>query len=280
MQSSTKALAAAAAVAVIAGAAAWWWFGRPAQLPPAPQAPVAAPAPAAAPAAPASLPSAATEAAIEHPIEPPAGVQPLASGEIADALADLIGRKAVLTFLQPDQFARRFVATVDNLGRSHAPPALWPVNPTPGRLATQSGPDGAAISADNSQRYTPFVLLAETVDVGRAVDLYVRMYPLLQSTYQELGFPRRHFNDRLFEVIDLLLSTPDASYPIRLRLLEIKGSVPSLQPWLRYQYADPALESLSSGQKILLRVGPVNQRRLKAKLTEVRQQLAARGPKR
>lgn len=280
MQSSTRALAAAAAVAVIAGALAWWWFDRAAQLPQAPTSPVAAPAPVARPTAPASLPSASTEAAIEHPIEPPAGVQPLASADLTGALADLIGRKAVLTFLQVDQFARRFVATVDNLGRSHAPPALWPVNPTPGRFMTQAGVDGEVISADNSLRYTPFLLLVETVDVGRAIDLYVRMYPLLQSTYERLGFPRRHFNDRLFEVIDLLLATPEASYPIRLKLLEIKGSVPSLQPWLRYQYVDPALGALSSGQKILLRVGPVNQRRLKAKLTEIRQQLAARGPRR
>lgn len=278
MQSSTKALAAAVVVAMIAGAAAWWWFGRPAQVPPASTPPIAAPAPP--PAAPASLPRAATEAAIEHPIEPPAGAAPLVSAELADALADLIGRKAVLTFLQVDQFARRFVATVDNLGRSHAPPALWPVNPTPDRFLTQTGAEGEVISADNSLRYTPFVLLVETVDVGRAVDLYARMYPLLQSTYEGLGFPRRHFNDRLFAVIDLLLATPEASYPIRLKLLEIKGSVPSLQPWLRYQYADPTLESLTAGQKILLRVGPVNQRRLKAKLAEVRQQLVARGPKR
>ena len=41
--------------------------------------------------------------------------------------------------------------------------------------------DGASyIHADNAARYTPFVLLAETVNVGQAVDLYVRMYPLLQ----------------------------------------------------------------------------------------------------
>jgi hypothetical protein len=280
MQSSTKALVAAAAVAVIAGAVAWWWFGRPAQLPQAPMAPVAVPAPASPPAATAGLAPSPTAATIEHPIAPLADMQPLASAGLAGALADLIGRKAVLTFLQVDQFARRFVATVDNLGRSHAPPALWPVNPTPGRFMNQASADGEVISADNSLRYTPFVLLVETVDVGRAIDLYVRMYPLLQSTYEGLGFPRHHFNDRLFEVIDQLLATPEVSYPVRLKLLEIKGSVPSLQPWLRYQYAAPALESLSSGQKILLRVGPVNQRRLKAKLLELRQQLAARGPKR
>jgi hypothetical protein len=37
---------------------------------------------------------------------------------------------------------------------------------------------------------------------------------------------------------------------------------------------DSSLESLTAGQKILLRVGPVNQRRLKSKLTEIRQAIA------
>jgi hypothetical protein len=39
---------------------------------------------------------------------------------------------------------------------------------------------------------------------------------------------------------------------------------------VRYEYADPSLEALTAGQKILLRSGPVNERRLKAKLAEFR----------
>jgi hypothetical protein len=49
---------------------------------------------------------------------------------------------------------------------------------------------------------------------------------------------------------------------------------------VRYEYADPALESLSSGQKILLRIGAVNARRLKAKLTEFRAELVKRAIRR
>lgn len=274
MQSRTRAFTAVAVVAAIAGATAIWLSRRPA--PPTQQ---SAQAPAAAPATVASAAPLPAAPAIEHPLETSATL-PLAPADLAGALAELIGRKAVLSFLQVDEFPRRFAATVDNLGRSHAPPALWPVNPTPGRFTVDETADGPVIGADNNLRYTPFVLLAETVDIGRAVDLYVRMYPLLQAAYAELGFPKRHFNDRLFEVIDQLLATPDTAYPIKLKLLEVKGPVPSLRPWVRYQYVDPALESLSAGQKILLRVGPVNQRRLKAKLAEIRRQLEARAPKR
>ena len=60
-------------------------------------------------------------------------------------------------------------------------------------------------------------------------------------------------------------------------LTEVKGEVPSAQPWLRYEFADPALQSLSSGQKILLRIGPVHRKALMAKLVELRG-LVARAP--
>jgi len=129
---------------------------------------------------------------------------------------------------------------------------------------------------DNALRYTPFVLLVETVDLGRAVDLYVRMYPLLQRAYEELGYPGRYFNDRVIEVIDQLLATPDAAYPTRVQLTEVKGPIPSQRPWVRYEFADPALESLTAGQKILIRVGAVNERRLKNRLAEIRQELLQR----
>ncbi|HEX9718546.1 MAG TPA: DUF3014 domain-containing protein [Ramlibacter sp.] len=263
-------------IAALAAAAGVFWLVRP----PAPER-TAAPAPApAAPAAPASAPAAPPEPAIAQPIEPPVTQAPLEPSEIGPALTELFGRKAVMSFLQIDEFPRRFVATVDNLGRSHAPPMLWPVNPTPDRFTVVQGEGAMAIADENSQRYTPLLLLAETVDVPRAVDLYVRMYPLLQRTYEELGFPRRQFNDRLIAVIDQLLATPEPKRPLNVELTEVKGPIPSVRPWVRYTFADPELESLSAGQKILLRVGAVNGRRLKAKLAEIREELVRRGTRR
>lgn len=279
MSTARRALLPVVIVAAIIGAAVLWWT----QFRPAPQVP-AAPAEFASPAASASSrPSAATEpaeAVIQYPVEAPAAA-PVDVADIGTALTDLLGRKAVLSFLALDDFPRRFVATVDNLGRSHAPPMLWPVNPTPGRFMVEERADGPIISADNSLRYTPLVLLAEAMDAGKAVDLYIRMYPLLQRTYEELGYPKRYFNDRLIEVINQLLATPSAAeQALKVQLTEVKGPVPSVRPWVRYEFSDPALESLTAGQKILLRVGPVNERRLKAKLAAIRQELLKRVPPR
>jgi hypothetical protein len=208
--------------------------------------------------------------------ELPVAALPLAADQISSALTDFLGSKAALTFFQLDDFARQFVATVDNLGRSHAPPVAWPISPTEGRFTVQMHENATIVSSDNGLRYTPLVLLLESISIPQAVDLYVRMYPVLQKTYAELGFPNRQFNDRLLQVINHLLATPSAAQVMAVQLIEVKGPIPSLRPWVRYEFADPALEALSSGQKIMLRVGSVNQNRLKARLVGVRQEIIKR----
>ncbi|MGH8822298.1 MAG: DUF3014 domain-containing protein [Rhodoferax sp.] len=268
-----RALLIVIVLAIAAGAAYWWWNGwYPASVATAPE--PAAPAPA----APASAASAAvpTEPAIQYPVQSPTTEAPLESSGIAAALDDLLGRKAVNALLQTDDFPHRFAATVDNLGRSYAPASLWPINPTPDRFQVQTHDGNTVISADNSRRYTALVLLVESVDTQKAVDLYIRMYPLLQHAYQDLGYPKAYFNDRLIQVIDLLLASPDPGYPVNVQLTNVKGPEPSLTPWVRYQFANPALESLTSGQKIMVRVGSVNERRLKAKLRALRKELLTR----
>jgi Protein of unknown function (DUF3014) len=281
-----------ALIALGAGGYYWWQRGKlpadiripaatapntpdsPAPLDPAPPEVAQAPAPA------------ASEGAIQHPIDlDAASSQSLPAPGKADAfvgaaLTELLGRKNVLTFLQLDGFARRVVATTDNLAREHAAPALWPTAPMPGRFTTLAVGSLAptAISPNNSQRYTPFVQFIESVDTTQAVKLYTRLYPLFQQAYEELGFPRRYFNDRLVAVIDLLLATPVTASPPEVSLIEVKGPVASLRPWVRYEFTDPALRKLTAGQKMLLRTGPDNQRRLKAKLQDIRRLISTGAP--
>ena len=246
------------------GAAAifWWNLSRPVPIP--------AQQMASEPLALATPPSAPSE----HPsMELQLTAQPLAASQISAALIDFLGRKAVQQFVQLDDFPRRFVATVDNLGRSYAPSMTWPIKPTVGRFKVAQRGEGAAISDLNSLRYTPLVALAEQIDIAQTVELYVRMYPLLQKSYEELGYPNRKFNDRVLEVIDQLLQTPAGGQILNVQLVEVKGSVPSLRPWVRFEFVDPALEALSAGQKIMLRIGPDNQSRLKAWLFAIRMEI-------
>jgi Protein of unknown function (DUF3014) len=276
-------------VAVVAVALYLWLrSGGEKAAKPAPLAPprVEAPTPAA-PAAPAGPPP------VQHPIEqaqpgtlaPTAEPPPLPKlGEsdkvVQETLLGLVGREAVLRFFNVGDYIRRFVVTVDNLPGKRAAVRLWPVNPTPGRFVVAETGDATTLSAENFKRYAPFVHLVESVDTGEAVALYIRFYPLIQEAYEELGYPGKYFNDRLIEVIDHLLATPDLAGPVRLTLPRVEGSIKLDRPWVLYEFADPALESRSAGQKILLRMGIDNAVRLKAKLRDLRARLVRNAPKR
>ena len=239
-----------------------WWSQQPTEAP-------AARATAAPPAA--EQPKVADVE--EHYPDPVAGpLPPLKAGEVPAAVSQFTGRSGLV---QTDEFAHRFAATVDNLGRQHAPPLKWPVSTTSGRFTVQAAPDGKGqvIAPENAQRYAPFVAFATSLDSAGAAQLYARMYPLLQQSYRELGFPGKSFHDRVIAVIDQLLATPDPTHPVRVRLTEVKGPVASTHPWVRYEFEDPRLEKLTAGQKILVRVGPENERKLKQKLAELRTHL-------
>jgi hypothetical protein len=275
-------------LAILAGAAgfAWWHWFRP------PVAPVDATPPAAsAPEQPAAeTPPPAPEQAVgpQNPVDalaPPEAALPRlndADARVTAALGELLGGAKSLSFLQLDGFVRRVVATVDNLVRPQAAARMWPVQPAPGRFTVAGGAGGAGgasgtaatIDPANAARYGTFVAFAEAVNVERAAALYARLYPLFQEAYEELGYPGRYFNDRLIAVIDHLLQAPEPEGPVAVTLVEVKGEYATPRPWTRYEFVDPELESLSSGQKILVRMGVANERRLKAQLAAFRARIA------
>jgi len=168
-----------------------------------------------------------------------------------------------------EQIVPRFVATIDNLPRQTVSLSRMAVKPIGGAPDTTQADGRILLRADNATRYQPYLKVMEQVDTQKLVQAYVRYYPLFQKAYQELGYPNGYFNDRLVEVIDHLLAAPDVPAPIAL-----------VQPKVLYEFADPALESRSAGQKILMRMGPVNEARVKAKLRDVRRALTAQNPPR
>jgi hypothetical protein len=103
----------------------------------------------------------------------------------------------------------------------------------------------------------------------------VRLYPLFQQAYAELGHGNRHFNDRLVEVIDHLLAAAELEGPVPLVRPEVREPIPAQEGRVLWSYADPRLEAMSAGHKMMVRVGRENEARLKAKLRDVRRQIAA-----
>jgi DUF3014 family protein len=243
-------------VALIAAAAIAAYFFWPRGAPPPPPGPERA----AVPAAPA-LPAAKGP---QHPLEAEATDQPLptlkeSDGPVAAALSALIGSDAFGRVFLTENLVRNIVATVDNLPRDSVARRVNPLQPVPGLPATTGKGSSLALAPSNSARYAAYMRLVDGVGADKLVSFYRRHYPLFQEAYVELGYPNGYFNDRLVEVVDHLLETPEPAGPIRLT-----------QPKVLYEFADPQLEELSAGQKMMLRIGKDNRERVKAKLREIR----------
>ena len=176
------------------------------------------------------------------------------------ALTDLFGG-SLDEMLVSSGIIERVVATVDNLPRAHVAERVRPLGRLDGQFIVD-GQDGSGefmISDTNYDRYDVLVGFLSGADLGQVADVYRRFYPLFQDAYVELGYPNGYFNDRLIEVIDDLLVTPDVNEPVSL-----------VRPHVLYEYSDPDLESLSSGQKMLLRMGSEHRSSVKQKLSDFR----------
>jgi len=156
----------------------------------------------------------------------------------------------------------RLVTTIDNLPRKHVSEKIRPVGRLPQTFQPDTFDDVITLGPANFSRYDDLVAQIAGADIDAIADLYQRFYPLFQQSYKRLGYPDAYFNDRLVDVIDHLLETPTPNEPIGL-----------VRPNVLYEFADPDLESLSSGQKLLVRMGPANADMVKGALREFRSRL-------
>jgi Protein of unknown function (DUF3014) len=251
----------AAAVVLVAGGVWYYLQSRHAALP---RAPVAAqPVPA----------EPAAESAIQNPLPPAqddsASKVPLpaladSDAALSDALSKVIGASTVKDYLLPENIVRHLVVTIDNLPRQKVAVEKRPTGPVGGSFLAEGDELHATLDPQNFARYQPIVAVVSKLDMRQAAAVYVHFYPLFQQSYQDLGYPNGYFNDRLVQVIDSLLATPQPTGPIQL-----------VRPNVMYTFADPTLESRPAGQKLLIRMGADNAAIIKSKLTELRAAITA-----
>lgn len=183
------------------------------------------------------------------------------------ALSDLFGSEAGTIFLN-EALIDRMVATIDSLPRGHTPESIRPVGQLGELFRTEENEDEDTffLGPDNFARYDVLIAHISSANADEIVLTYRRFYPLFQESYERLGYPNTYFNDRVIEVIDHLLETPEIDGPVRLT-----------RPNVLFKFADPQLEALSSGQKLLLRMGTEHARTIKQVLRQLRTRIANGG---
>jgi len=171
--------------------------------------------------------------------------------------ADLSSRPELAKWLLTKDIIRKFVAAVDNIANGHSPRKNIDFF-NPGKFFPLKKEGVCYLDPAGFKRYSPVANVFSSLDSEGCVRLYRQLKSALQEAYQELGYPDKDFNITLFQAMDELMKVPVIEEDVTLE-----------EKLMSYVMVDPELEKMSEAQKHLFRMGPVNIRKIKAKLKEL-----------
>ncbi len=180
-------------------------------------------------------------------------------------LRGLSSHSQFAAWLSVDGLVRRFVAAVDSVAEGESPRASIEFLAPKAGFVVVASRGRILIDRRSYARYDGIVEVVSSLDARACARAYRGLETLLDAAHAELGAPGGRFAATLDQAIRLLLDTPVPEGEVEVR--------PVRKPQLVYELVDPRLEGLAPAQKHLLRLGPENARRLKAKLRELAEAL-------
>ena len=162
------------------------------------------------------------------------------------------------SLLISQEMIRNFVVFVDNFSRGELVANFSPLTKPSEPFSIVKVDRKMYLNQESYNRYNIYADIIDSINVEFAIRQYRTLKPLFDEAYQEIGYPEEEFDSRLSEAIELALDTPVIYEPIAL-----------VAPSAMYKFADPQLEMLPDAQKLIMRMGPDNTHKLKAKLQQI-----------
>lgn len=267
-------IVALAAIAAIAGIV--MFSGDEAESPPAEPASVPAaaveqvapdPEPALPPAEDIPEPVVTPTPAVEEPRipeEPPAPAMTLSESDevVRESLGGVGGGMLVDQLQTNTDLLLRGAAYIDGLSRGLIMNKVLRLSPPAGRFTTLKMDGRTVMDPASYDRYDAYADAIGRFDTAQLASLFHRFRPLLEEAYADSGNRPDEFDNAVIRALDRVIATPEIDTPIPVKKKEAV-----------YLYSDPALEQLAPLQKLLLRMGPENLRRVKQQARALRQAL-------
>lgn len=179
----------------------------------------------------------------------------------------LAGGDKLLKLLVPDSVILKFVRAMIALDEGTVVNDYRPIVSPPPPFKTEKIDEPLVehvgqrylLSATNYRRYDGMVNVFESLESDALMSAYHRFLPLFEEAYAQQGLNTGGFNQVALRVIDNFLAAP-----------VIEEELILVQPKVFYQFQELALEELPDSQKLLLRMGPENTRRIQGKLKEIK----------
>jgi hypothetical protein len=182
---------------------------------------------------------------------------------VLEGLRALQNGAALIRVLADEQLIRSIVVFVDNISRGEFPQTSLPYKRIEQEMSVRNIDENLFVMEANAHdRFNQLIDTFVAVDTDQAMTLYRTLQPLFQQAYAEIGSRNVNFDDTLRSAINAVRRSPNAEGPYQL-----------VKPSVMFLYADASIENMEEMQKQLIRIGPENTEKLKAKLRQFSEQL-------
>jgi hypothetical protein len=182
---------------------------------------------------------------------------------VLEGLRALQNGAALIRVLADEQLIRSIVVFVDNISRGDFPQTSLPYKRIGEEMSVRNIDANLFVMEANAHdRFNQLIDTFVAVDTDQAMILYRTLQPLFQQAYAEIGSRNVNFDDTLRSAINAVLRSSNVEGPYQL-----------VKPSVMFLYADANIENMEEMQKQLIRIGPGNTEKLKAKLRQFSEQL-------
>ncbi|MGL6123006.1 MAG: DUF3014 domain-containing protein [Shewanella sp.] len=200
--------------------------------------------------------------------EPDVIVEPVPALAESDGFAQqkalaIINNNVLGSLLVQQDIIRQFVVFVDNLAQGELTRKVSPLKGPEKLFSVSEITNKVYLNPEGFHRYDAYVDSISKMDERSLIVTYKQLTPMLEEAFAELGYSNVKFNDKMLQAINVLLAAPIIEAPIELSSISVN-----------YRFVDPDLEALPSAQKLLVRMGPENTRKLKVALRKIENQLS------
>lgn len=199
--------------------------------------------------------------AIEEPApmpEPPAPVD-TSDATVKTKILALADYESLARLVVDQDLLQRFVVFTDNLAKQDLANNHHLLQPPEEKFQVYQQAGKEWIDTDSFTRYNLYANMFEAIPAEQLIAIYREYQAPINERFAEIAEPGADFDQTLLNAIDTLLDTPQVPMPVEVYTDSVM-----------YKYANPVLENLSAPQKQLLRTGPENMRKIKAKLREIK----------
>ena len=176
--------------------------------------------------------------------------------------------QSAVKLLVSDALVERFVTSVNAVSQGQVTYNQLPVERPSGSFKVIKVEGILYPSSGNINRYQPYVELLTAMPREQTLAFYQHTYPLLQQAYERLGNTEQSFHQTLLLALDQILATPTP-----------QGILALHQPKVTYEYVDSDLQNARALDKLMLRLGPDMNQKVKLLLSDLEGPLKQWQPK-